>query len=105
MIYLNGYIRFVTIDEQVNEYGDSLSTPTYSDFIPCMYQAMQNDKRGAYKDGKYKQVAYEVHLSPMKVIAERAELLDEDRNSLGEYPIQSVTKYHNLPRVGITLGV
>ena len=93
-IYKNGYIQEVSYPEtSFDEHGRPIpSEGDEGELIPCMFRASVEDKRGEGKDGKRSRGAYEVHVEPMSVTAERIRLYRDDESLVGEFTVQSWAK-------------
>lgn len=106
MLLLNGSISFGTTtgSNEPDAYGMPTSGMDWGSEIPCMYKAVTDDHRGRYEDGKFHQSAFIVHVKE-HITAHRAKLYTVDGKVLGEFPIQSITKFRLLNVTEITLGV
>lgn len=106
MLLVNGSISFGTAtgSTEPDKYGMPTSGISWGNEVPCMYKAVTDDHRGRYEDGKFRQSAFVVHVKE-HITAQRAKLYTVDGDALGEFPIQSITKFRLLNITEVTLGV
>ncbi len=120
MIYLNGFVELLEgagelsfdengspiVNEELRMVNGELTTPNSKLLIPAMYQAVTDDKRGKFTDGRFHQQAYEVHIARRTIPKEvkRVRLYDDLGNLLGEFPLQTVAYGRLLNRTALSLG-
>lgn len=96
-------------DDTPDEYGVPTSRLEWSDAITCQKQAVQDNVRGRYAEGSFRQSLYRVHIpisaSPTWIDESlQAELFTDNGRSLGVYSVQSVAKTYLLDHYELDLG-
>lgn len=96
-------------DDTPDEYGVPTSRLEWSDAITCQKQAVQDNVRGRYAEGSFRQSLYRVHIpigaSPTWIDESlQAELFTDNGRSLGVYSVQSVARAYLLDHYELDLG-
>ena len=102
----NGTLQYCLFTEGgFNNDGEPIiSTPNFSEAIPCLIQAITNNSKGRYEDGKFNQSSYEILVEsanfPLDVKRIR---LQRYGIELGEFAIQGIPTPTSMNRIKIVV--
>ncbi|MDD2300874.1 MAG: hypothetical protein PHU69_14730 [Fermentimonas sp.] len=102
---MRGFIsKQIFTDGYIND--DGIPVPGSTDWgadVECKYFATENNNKGRYIDGDFKQIAFEITTEDMSFDANIIRLKDRKGNVVCEKEVQSLEELENVQRIKITV--
>lgn len=100
----NGILRYqIVANGGLNEHGEAIPSQVgWSKAIPCLIRTNNDNRKGTYEDGEYRQSSYSVMIECMEFPYSRI-MLERLGAPLGEFPVISAERFPNVGRTVITV--
>lgn len=102
---MKGYIsNQIAGESYIDENGIPVSgTLTWGDDVECKYFATENNNKGRYIDGDFKQIAFVITTEDMSFRANIIRLKDSKGNVICNKEVQSLEELESVQRIKITV--
>lgn len=104
---VNGHIQILQPSTgRFDELGNPvIEDAVYGDEIECCIQTVNDNRKGRYIDGMFRQSSYYIFIESCNVTPASATMIKIERNGeyLGEFNIQSVEELSSVGRIKITV--